>query len=95
MGFTDFFQMASMRWDEQSLPMWGRPTCSGCDGYGWLREAEEDEDYRVTSFTGCDCCLPKSDEDHDRMQERLLFVAKQVMELDDGDYEFYQPEDLH
>jgi hypothetical protein len=58
---------------------WGDEGCSGCKGRGWNLYAYEAEEYPGITEVHCSWCQkcnnPTTDEDAERIGERLLFVS--------------------
>ena len=90
----DYYQCAALTLDSRGLPKWGASECQHCDSYGWLAEVEESSTMQATTVKVCECVLPYSDDDYDRLQERLYIVAK-IITQDSWTVEHESDHDLH
>jgi hypothetical protein len=99
MAEADCYQHASLVFDDEGLPMWGQASCTNCYSYGWITSPGEHEELGdVTSVDCCYCCFPVTDEDTDRLYERLKIVASQLTRSAPDQYNFLMndvAQDLH
>jgi hypothetical protein len=54
---------------------WGDPTCRSCKGRGWLFQLDYQNGTQYMAAGACSCAPVETEEDQDRLDERLFMLA--------------------
>ena len=64
---------------------WGQATCSSCKSRGWFFVIDTDFNQEVLDISACPCSPVHTDEDLDRLEERLFLIAHFYNLEDEGE----------